>query len=211
MELKMKFIKQVIVLFIPALLCFAACNGNHDYSPKPRGYFRIIFPQRAYQEYNGPYPFTFIYPKYAVIVRDTLPTLQKKDKKLINMKYLLNMQFPQFNGTLHLSYETITSKRVFDELTEDARTFAFKHTVKATSIDQAVIHNPDRKIYGIYYTIDGNAASSIQFYITDSVKNYMRGALYFNTTPRLDSIQPVLSFVKKDIDTMIKTFRWKGE
>ena len=199
-----------IAFFIPVLLLFAACNSNHDYSPKPRGYFRIVFPEKAYQQFDGPYPFTFIYPKYAVMEKDSAASLQKKDKKLINMKYLLNMQFPQFNGTLHLSYESITSKKVFDELTEDARTFAFKHSVKATSIDQGIIHNSDRKVYGIYYTIDGNAASSIQFYITDSVKNYMRGALYFNTVPRLDSIQPVLKFVKKDIDTMIKTFRWKA-
>ena len=200
-----------IIWFIPALLLIAACNGNPDYSPKPRGYYRIIFPPKEYRPYNGPYPFTFIYPKYAVIEKDTNVAPQKKDKKLLNMKYLLNMQFPQFNGTLHLSYETITSKKVFDELTEDARTFAFKHTVKATSIDQALIHNADRKIYGIYYTIDGNAASSIQFYVTDSTKNYLRGALYFNSTPRIDSIQPVLKFVKKDVDTMLKTFRWKGE
>ncbi|MGZ3751153.1 MAG: gliding motility lipoprotein GldD [Mucilaginibacter sp.] len=198
-----------IALLIPVLLLLAACGGNHDYSPKPRGYYRIIFPKKEYQQFNGPYPFTFIYPKYAVIEKDNTP--QKKDKKLMNMNYLLNMQFPQFNGTLHLSYESITSKKVFDELTEDSRKFAFKHSVKATSIDQAIIHNPDRKIYGIYYSIDGNAASSIQFYITDSTKNYMRGALYFNMTPRLDSIQPVLTFVKKDIDTMIKTFRWKGK
>ena len=198
-----------LALLILVLLFLAACNGNHDYAPKPRGYYRIIFPEKAYQQFNGPYPFTFIYPKYSVIEKDTVVALQKRDRRLINMKYLLNMQFPQFNGTLHLSYESITSKKVFDELTEDARTFAFKHTVKATSIDQAIIHNPDRKIYGIYYTIDGNAASSVQFYITDSVKNYLRGALYFNTTPKLDSIQPVLKFVKKDIDTMIKTFRWK--
>ncbi|HEY4195449.1 MAG TPA: gliding motility lipoprotein GldD [Mucilaginibacter sp.] len=199
-----------IAFFMPVLLLFAACNGNHDYSPKPRGYFRIDFPKKAYQQFDGPYPFTFIYPKYAVMEKDSAASLQKNNKKLINMKYLLNMQFPQFNGTLHLSYESITSKKVFDELTEDARTFAFKHSVKATSIDQGIIHNSDRKIYGIYYTIDGNAASSIQFYVTDSVKNYMRGALYFNTVPRLDSIQPVLKFVKKDIDTMIKTFRWKS-
>jgi gliding motility-associated lipoprotein GldD len=209
MELKRKISMKKIALLIPVLLFFAACNSDHDYSPKPRGYYRIIFPKKAYQQFNGPYPFTFIYPKYAVIEPDKTP--QKKNEKLINMKYLLNMQFPQFNGTLHLSYESISSKKVFNELTEDARTFAFKHTVKATSIDQGIIHNPDRKIYGIYYTIEGNAASSIQFYITDSVKNYMRGALYFNTTPRLDSIQPVLKFVKKDVDTMIKTFRWKGE
>ena len=198
-----------LVWIIPVLLVFAACSRNHDFSPKPRGYFRIVFPEKTYQEFNGPYPFTFIYPKYAVIELDKTP--QKKVKKLINMNHLLNMQFPQFNGTLHLSYESITSKKVFDELTEDSRKFAFKHSVKATSIDQAIIHNADRKIYGIYYTIDGNAASSIQFYLTDSVKNYMRGALYFNSTPRIDSIQPVLKFVKRDIDTMIKTFRWKGE
>ena len=198
-----------LVGLLPVLLLMAACNGNHDYSPKPRGYFRIIFPEKAYQQYNSQYPFTFVYPKYAVIEKDTNVAPERKDKKLANMKYLLNMQFPQFNGTLHLSYESITSKKVFDQLTEDARKFAFNHTVKATAIDQAIIHNPERKVYGVYYSIDGNAASSIQFFITDSVKNYMRGALYFNSTPRLDSIQPVLKFVKKDIDTMIKTFRWK--
>ena len=185
----------------------AACNGNHDYSPKPRGYYRIVFPKKEYQQFNGPYPFTFLYPKYAVIENDKNP--QTKDKKLINMKYLLNMQFPQFKGTLHLSYESITSKQVFNELTEDARTFAFKHTVKATSIDQGIIRIPQNNVYGIYYTIDGNAASSAQFFLTDSTHNYIRGALYFNTEPKLDSIQPVLDFVKKDMNVMIKSFKWK--
>ncbi len=209
MDIKTKVsMKKLVLLLLPVLLLFAACSGNSDYSPKPRGYFRIVFPKKEYQQFNGPYPFTFIYPKYAVMEKDS--TKYRRDKKLLNMNYLLNMQFPQFNGTLHLSYESITSKKVFDELTEDARKFAFKHTVKATAIDQGIIHNPERKIYGVYYSIDGNAASSIQFYITDSTKNYMRGALYFNSTPRIDSIQPVLNFVKKDVDTMIKTFRWKG-
>ena len=194
------------LLVIVCLL--AACNGNQDYSPKPRGYYRIVFPKKEYQVYNGKYPFTFLYPKYAVITPDTSFT---RDKKLINMKYLMNMKFPQFNGTLHLSYETITSKKVFDELIEDSHSFAFKHTVKSTGIDQALIYYPQNKIFGIYYTIDGNAASSAQFFLTDSTHNYIRGALYFNTEPRLDSIQPVLNFVKKDMDVMIKSFRWKGE
>lgn len=209
MDLKRKASLKNLLLALAVVMFFGACNSAPDYSPKPRGYFRIYYPKRAYRKFDTIYPFTFIYPTYAYIEKDKTP--QRSDKKLLNMKYLLNMQFPQFNGTLHLSYETITSKEVFNELTEDARAFAFKHTIKATSIDQAIIHNPDRKIYGIYYTIDGNAASSIQFFITDSVKNYMRGALYFNTPPRIDSIQPVLNFVKKDVDTLIKTFRWKGE
>lgn len=180
--------------------CLMACGNNHDYSPKPRGFFRIVFPKRQYQQYSDGCPFTFTYPKYASIEPDRAPN---------SKPCWLNMQFPQFKGTLHLSYQPVTSKKVFNELTEDARTFAFKHTVKATSIDEGIISYPDRKIYGIYYTIDGNAASSAQFFLTDSTKHYIRGALYFNSEPRLDSIQPVLDFVKKDMDVVIKSFRWK--
>ena len=194
------FLILVIVLFI------TACSGEADYAPKPRGYYRINFPQRSYQQYISNNPFTFDYPKYATMERDSV---SRSTGKLINMQTLLNMQFPQFNATLHLSYETIPNKKIFDELVEDAHKFAFKHTVKATSIDEAVIRYPERKVYGIYYTIDGNAASSVQFYLTDSVKNYLRGALYFNSEPRLDSIQPVLNFVKQDVDRMIKSFKWK--
>jgi gliding motility-associated lipoprotein GldD len=187
-------------LFLFAALCFASCSGNHDYSPKPRGYFRIIFPKKEYQEYTGGCPISFVYPKYADIEPD-----RNKDAKPCWM----NMYFKQFDGTLHLSYEHIGSKKEFDELVEDAHKLSFKHTIKATSIDQGVIAYPDRKVYGIYYTIDGNAASAVQFYLTDSTKNYIRGALYFNTEPRLDSIQPVLTFVKDDVNLMIRSFRWK--
>jgi len=191
-------LKNFLVLVLLAIC--ASCSGNHDYSPKPRGYFRIVFPKKEYQNYNASCPFTFIYPKYAYIEPD-----RHRDAK----PCWLNMQFPQFNGTLHLSYEQIQSKKEFNELIEDAHKLSFKHTVKATSIDEGVIRYPERKVFGIYYTIDGNAASSVQFYLTDSTRNYIRGALYFNTEPRLDSIQPVLTFVKKDVEVMIKSFRWK--
>jgi gliding motility-associated lipoprotein GldD len=193
-------------LIFVAVLFITACSGEADYAPKPRGYYRINFPERTYQQYTSNNPFTFEYPKYAVMERDTL---SHPSDKLVNMQTLLNMQFPQFKATLHLSYETIPNKKIFDELVEDAHKFAFKHTVKASSIDEGIIRYPDRKVYGIYYTIDGNAASSVQFYLTDSVKNYLRGALYFNSEPRLDSIQPVLNFVKQDVDRMIKSFKWK--
>jgi gliding motility-associated lipoprotein GldD len=187
-------------LLVLALLCFAACGGNHDYSPKPRGFYRIVFPKKEYRPYADGCPYTFSYPKYANLE----PDLSKNAKPC-----WVNMQFPDFKATLHLSYQPITSAKEFNQLVEDARTFAFKHTVKATSIDEAVISYADRKVYGIFYTIGGNAASSIQFYVTDSTRNYLRGALYFNNEPRLDSIQPALSFVKKDVEMLIKSLKWK--
>lgn len=181
-------------------LLLSACGGNHDYSPKPRGYFRIEFPVKAYQTYNGGCPFTFDYPRYAKVEKDSLRGAKP---------CWLNIQYPQFNGTIHVSYEDITSPKVFNELVEDAHLFAFKHTVKASSIDEGMIAYPDKKMYGIYYTIEGNAASSAQFFLTDSTRHYLRAALYFRSEPRIDSIQPVLNFVKKDMDVMIKTMKWK--
>lgn len=187
------------VLFCLGIFLLFSC-GNHEFSPKPRGFFRIVFPQKKYRIYNTGCPFTFSYPVYANI---------EPDKNKNAQPCWFNLEFPQFNSTLHLSYMPVTSKKEFNELVEDAHTFAFKHAVKATAIDEGTIAYPDRKMYGIYYRIDGNAASSIQFYLTDSTKNYLRGALYFNEIPRQDSIKPVLEFVRKDIDVMIKTLRWK--
>lgn len=188
-----------LLAILSIMLVLSAC-GNHDYSPKPRGYFRIEFPEKAYQDYSGGCPFTFQYPKYATIVPDT---------ERITHPCWLNMRFPQFNGTLHLSYETLSKNVLLDSLIEHSHEFAFKHTVKASSIDEVKLFYPERKVYGVYYMIDGNAASSAQFFLTDSTKHFLRAALYFRTEPRLDSIQPVLNFVKKDMDVMIKSFKWK--
>jgi gliding motility-associated lipoprotein GldD len=198
MEFKYGKVRSLIILL--AIAVFAAACGGNDFSPKPRGYFRIEFPKKEYQDYSQGCPFTFQYPKYTKIEADKSPGAKPCWQ---------NIQFPQFNATLHLSYQPITSKKEFNELIEDAHKLSFKHTVKATSIDEGVIHYPDRKVYGIYYTIDGNAASSAQFFLTDSTKHYLRGALYFNSEPRLDSIQPVLTFIKKDVDVMIKSFKWR--
>lgn len=198
MELKYRKINLLWIALIA--LVFTACGGNNDFSPKPRGYFRIEFPKKGYQPYSEGCPFTFDYPKYSKIEPDRSPGAKPCWQ---------NIQFPQFNATLHLSYQPVTSKKEFNQLVEDAHKLSFKHTVKATSIDEGRISYPDRKVYGIYYTIDGNAASSAQFFLTDSTHHYLRGALYFNSEPRLDSIQPVLNFIKKDVDVMIKSFKWR--
>lgn len=181
--------------------CIILASCNQDYSPKPRAYFRISFPEKKYQQYAGDCPYSFDYPIYAKVSPDI-----EKDAQ----PCWLDVSYPDFNGKIHLSYQPVTSVEQFNELVEDARTFAFKHTIKATAIDEGKISYPDKDVYGIYYAIDGNAASSVQFFLTDSTRHYLRGALYFNEQPRLDSIQPVLDFIKEDIDVMIKTFKWKN-
>lgn len=189
--------KFLIGLFVSSIL-ISSCGS--DYSPKPRAYFKIDLPEKKYQNYSSNCPFSFEFPVYASVIPD-----QNRDAKPCWM----DVYYPQFNGRVHLSYQSFSTRKQFDSLVEDARTFAFKHTVKATAIEEAMISYPEKRVYGIYYSIDGNTASSVQFFLTDSTNNYLRGALYFNEQPRLDSIQPVLDFIKKDIDHMIKTFKWQ--
>jgi len=182
------------------LLLLSACAGD-DYSPKPRGYFHIKLPKKAYRSFDRGCAFSFDYPVYADMEAD-----QSKDNK----PCWYNLSFSRFNGRLHLTYYDVSSKAEYEALVEDARTFAFKHTVKANAIDQKLISYPEKKVYGMYYAIEGNTASSVQFFLTDSTKHYFRGALYFNERPQYDSIQPVVDFIKKDIDRMIQTFKWRN-
>ncbi len=170
-------------------------------TPKPKGYFRLKFPAKTYVAYLSDAPFSFEYPSYAMMVKDTEANAQP---------FWNNLDFPQFNGRLHLTYHKVLSEQNYNRMTEAARTLAMKHDVKASAIDQRLINYPEKKVYGMYYEIQGNTASSVQFFLTDSTKHYFRGALYFNEAPKYDSIQPIIKFIKKDIDRMIKTFKWKN-
>ena len=67
----------------------------------------------------------------------------------------------------------------------------------------------NEKVYGLVFDIAGNTASSVQFYLTDSTKHFMRGALYFNERTNVDSVSPVLTYLKKDILHMIETLKWE--
>lgn len=195
-------VNSLLLLSVAVILgvLLEAC-GHSAYSPKPRGYYRIEFPAKKYQPYISDCPFTFAYPVYASVFKDSSAGAEP---------CWLNIDYPAFQGTLHLSYKQIGSAKMFQQLTEDAHDFAYKHSVKATNIEEIPINFPLKHVYGMYYKIDGNTASSAQFYLTDSNHHYLRAALYFNVEPRIDSIRPVLDFVKKDLDQMIATFKWKN-
>ena len=189
------------IFFVFLSIILASCTSESVNTPKPKGYFRINFPKKEYRQYSSNCPFTFEYPVYAQMVIDE----ERNAQPCWN-----NLNFTQFNGQLHLTYHGVFSETAYNTMTEAARTLAMKHTIRANAIDQRLIHYPEKKVYGIYYAIEGNTASSVQFFLTDSVNHYFRGALYFNERPQYDSIQPVVKFIKKDIDHMIETFKWKN-
>ena len=199
--------KKFCLLFLSSFIFLIFCSslvscGNDDdddkIAPKPRSYFRITFPEKKYVKYDSACPFTFEMPVYSKI---------DKNKNYNAEPCWMNLNFPTFNGTLHLSYKPVTGN--IKEYLEDTYTLAAKHQIKASGIEEQLISKGSDKVYGLIYEIKGNAASSIQFFLTDSTRHFIRGALYFNAVPNTDSIAPVLEFIKKDIYQMIATFKWK--
>jgi gliding motility-associated lipoprotein GldD len=187
------------LLIILLLGIFVSCE--HTYVPKPRGYFRIDLPEKAYQKFDTNFPYTFEYPVYAKVVPDTL-----KDAE----PYWINIEFPGFGGEINVSYKTVNHNLV--KFLEDSRTMVMKHIPKAEEIRDSLIMRPEANVYGLLYDIEGTgAASPCQFILTDSTRHFLRAALYFNVRPNNDSLAPVISFIRKDIDHMISTFRWKDQ
>lgn len=191
--------KRSLLLTFIVVLMFGILSCNSDYMPKPRGYFRIDLPEKSYQAFDSSFPYSFEMPSYAVIT---------SDEHSLDEPYWINVIFPQFKGSLHLSYKSIDSNLV--EYMEDTHTMAYKHISKASSIENRLVLNEADSVYGLIFEISGlSAASPYQFFVTDSVKHFLRGALYFNVPPNNDSLAPVIDFVKQDIEHLITTLRWK--
>jgi gliding motility-associated lipoprotein GldD len=190
---------RLTILLLP-LLTLCACDGDEDvFSPKPRGYFRIDFPEKNYQRYDSTCPFSFEVPAYSIV---------NKDRHANAEPCWLNLDFPQFKATVHLSYKSVQNN--ISTYLEDARAFAVRHQIKATGMNESVILRDSAKVYGLLYDIDGNTASSLQFYLTDSTQHFLRGALYFNAAPNTDSLKLIIQFLREDMLHLIKTTRWKN-
>ena len=199
------FYKSISVFYgIALLFILASCNSN--FTAKPKGYFNIDFPKHEYQLFDQPgYPYTFEYPVYAKVIKDT----SYFDKTPEN-PWWINVDFPQFTGRIYISYKEIGSgKYNFDTLTKQTYMLTGKHSSKAYSIDDSLINTPN-KVHGVFFSVGGDVATSNQFYLTDSTKHFLRGAMYFDATPNADSLRIVNQFLMQDMKHIINTFKWRN-
>lgn len=195
--------KKVItaVCFIAAILVITSCNS--DYTPKPRGYFKIPFPKKEYQLFNQPgYPYSFEFPMYAKVLKDSSFFGEATENP-----WWINIDFPQFNARVYVSYKD-PAKDNFDKLISDSYKLTNKNTVKAYSIDDSLITTPNH-VHGIFFKLGGDVATANQFLLTDTTKHFLRGALYFDATPNEDSLGIVNRFLINDVKHIINTFKWK--
>lgn len=186
------------------LLIGAASCKPEVYTPKPRGYARIDTPQHAYQLFDSTtFPYAFEYPVYGRISQKNDLGGMKPDNP-----YWINIDFPTLGGTIYLSYKVIDAAHPLPTLLDDSHEMSYFLTKRADYMNTPVFHT-ENDVHGVLYQVGGNAASAYQFFATDSTAHFLRGALYFNTTPNADSLKPVTDFLHRDMKHMLETLRWK--
>lgn len=197
-----KGLYRFLVFFFPVIVLFA-CNSDYSVGKK-KGYFHIDFPEKKYTAFNQPgYPYTFEYPEYAIVSKDSTFFGDKAGD------YWINIDLPQFAGRIYISYKSIGTQNSFDSLVRDGFKMAYKqHVDVSTGIEESRILTPNN-VEGIYFDLGGNTATANQFFLTDSVKHFLRGALYFDAAPNADSLAIVNEFLKKDLEHLINTLKWK--
>ena len=207
----------------PIFLVFIILLGcNDDFTIKKEGYAKIDFPEKQYTKFeqNG-FPYSFEYPVYGYISKG--PGLTEDDQQ---NPYSLNIDFPDFKGKIFISYKDLTGystykvktpsgaytdslgKNDFMKMVDDAYRLAYKNEIKAQSITDSVMHTPNG-LTGIYFELAGNVATANQFFLSDTTRHFLRGALYFDATPNEDSLKPVNRFLKEDMLHIINSLHWK--
>src|SRR5688572_21330158 len=174
---------------------------TQDYLPKPLGYNRLILPEPIYQSLPDTLPYTFEYSKHAKILNDT---------SWVSERFWIEIYYPEIKANVHITFKRLANKeKLLKELMNDAYTLVAKHQIKAYAIDEVIVKTRSGRT-AIVAELDGEVPSQMQFTITDSTQNFLRGALYFNTKVNNDSLQPAIEYMKKDIMHMINTFDWNN-
>jgi gliding motility-associated lipoprotein GldD len=189
---------SLLLLFL-ATGILSSCS-EEAFTPKPKGYNKIDLPAHAYQSLKEDHPYTFEYSKYAEI---------RPDKSKLAEPHWIDVYYPEQGCFVQLTYKDIrNNKKNFDEHVDDSHKLAIKHNVKAYAINESV--DTTAKGYTVtYFELEGEVPSQFQFYVTDSTAHFLRGALYFQTATRNDSLAPVIRYMKKDILHLVNTLEFK--
>ncbi len=194
------FRRLVICNIFLISFCFLIAACQQDYTPKPLGYNRLNLPAPSYRSLPDSLPYRFEYSDHAKLLDDT---------STISERFWIEIYYPEIKANVHITYKPIRSEKLLKEFLDDSYTLTAKHQIKASAINEVITTTPSGKT-AVIAELEGEVPSQFQFTLTDSSKNFLRGALYFNTQVANDSLAPAIEYMKKDIMHMINTLEWKN-
>jgi gliding motility-associated lipoprotein GldD len=176
------------------LLCLSFIACNDEVLIKPSAKLRLEYPQGTYIRVVTKCPYSFLKNNNATLIA--------------TKNFGMNVKYSNMHATVYLTYQGVKNNNL-DSLLYDAQKLAYNHNIKAESIPEQPFLNPGNKVYGMFYMINGNAASQSHFYATDSVNHFITGSLYFEAKPNFDSIYPAAVYLREDIRRIMETIEWK--
>ncbi len=186
---KRKYNFSMAMLILPMLLL--SCKDT--VLPKPSSYLRLDYPEAQYENFENQCPFTFEMNSKAII----------KGEKECGF----TIMYPKMKATIYLTYKPVSND--INKLLRDAQKLTYEHVIKADDILEQPYLNPSKKVYGMFYQVNGDAATNSQFYVTDSTRHFITGSVYFYAKPNFDSIMPAASYIKNDMQRLMETLKWK--
>ena len=190
---KKKELRRISFLIL-SLVFLTGCKEEN--TPKPRGYFRLDVPGTSYSRFTpSGCPYSF----------DMNSAARWIDKS----RCWGDIYYPSIRARMQLTYKPVTPQNL-DTLLRDGQELALKHQVKADGMQERLYENPGKSVYGILYRIQGDAATSTQFFVTDSVNHFLRGVLYFYAPPNADSLKPVNDFMYDETTRLIESLQWQN-
>jgi gliding motility-associated lipoprotein GldD len=182
---------RAFILFFIFAISFMGCKN--EAVPKPSSYLRLDYPIAEYSHYENDCQYSFDINSNAIIT-------EKGDCNF-------EITYPKMKATIYLSYKPVNNN--IKLLLEDAQKLTYQHVIKADDILEQPYINSEKRVFGMFYQVDGNAATNTQFYVTDSTKNFVTGSVYFYAKPNFDSIMPAASYIKNDMQRLLETLKWK--
>ncbi|MBU2900903.1 gliding motility lipoprotein GldD [Maribacter dokdonensis] len=184
--------KSLVGFFIVFLLMLS-CK-DEPVIPKPKAKMRLEYPQSKLADLETE-NFSFKYNQLA----EAEP----------NGDQAYTISYPEMKGAIFLSYKKVDGN--LSQLIHDSKRLSYEHAAKADNIVEQPYVNPNEKVYGALFEVQGNAASQSQFFVTDSTEHFLTGSVYFYSRPNYDSILPAASYLQNDIRNIIETLRWKNK
>ena len=218
-------IKNILTLLLGATMLAGCSSGESQRpQPKPKAYLRIELPKHEYflldtlrihggdtAIYDGDtMVFTSDYVKTFPFSFEANRCIEWTEKDAPKGTRWIDLKYPQWDGVIVLTYNHLRSPSDLRGQTDTSLHLLEQHYQFSSGIDERAFEDRDRRVFATVWHIKGrNVASTYQFYATDSLHHFLRGALFINRPPNNDSLAPVLEYMQRDIDHLIETLCWR--